>query len=76
MIVIPPTDSSLKYFTTLAKDSWTNYTLRDLDIQDSLEKEGKTLIISCDLIEDKEVIQIKLHYRFLKGELYCFVEEA
>jgi hypothetical protein len=76
MIIIPPTDSSLKYFTTLAKNTWTNYTLRDSEVLDGLEKEGKTLVISCDLTEEKETIPIKLHYRFLKGELYCFVEEA
>jgi hypothetical protein len=76
MIVIPPTDTSLKYFTTLAKDSWTNYTLRDPEVLEGLEKEGKTLIICCDLNEETEIIQIKLHYRFLKGVLYCFVEEA
>lgn len=76
MIVIPPTDGSLKYFTSLAKDSWTNYTLRDLDVLDGLEKEGKTLVLSCDLREGDEIIPVRLHYRFLKGELYCFIEEA
>ncbi len=76
MIVIPPTDSSLKYFTTIAKESWTNYTLRDPDVLDGLEKEGKTLVISCDIKEGEELIPVKLHYRFLKSELYCFVEES
>ena len=76
MIIIPPTDSSLKYFTTLAKDTWTNYTLRDPVVIDGLEKEGKTLVLSCDLTEGDEIIPVRLHYRFLKGELYCFVEEA
>lgn len=75
MIIIPPTDSSLNYFTTLAKDTWTNYTLRDSEILDGLEKEGKTLVVSCHLKEGEEVIPVKLHYRFLKGGLYCFVEE-
>jgi hypothetical protein len=76
MIIIPPTYTSLHYFTSLAKDTWTNYTLRDPEILDGLEKEGKTLVVSCDLTEEKEVIPIRLHYRFLKGELYCFVEES
>jgi hypothetical protein len=76
MIIIPPTDSSLKYFTTLAKDMWTNYTLRDPEVIDGLEKEGKTLVLSCDLNEAQQVIPVKLHYRFLKGELFCFVEES
>lgn len=76
MIVISPTDTSLKYFTGLAKDVWTNYTLRDSEVQDGLEKEGKTLVLCCDVNEEDEIIPVKLHYRFLKGELYCFVEEA
>jgi hypothetical protein len=76
MIIIPPTDTSLKYFTSLAKDTWTNYTLRDPEILDGLEKEGKTLVVSCDLTEMEEIIPIRLHYRFLKGQLYCFVEES
>jgi hypothetical protein len=75
MIVIPPTDSSLKYFTGLAKDAWTNYTIRDPDVEDGIHKEGKTLVISCNLNEGGENIPVRLHYRYLKNELYCFVEE-
>jgi hypothetical protein len=76
MIVIPPTDSSLKYFTGLAKDSWTNYTLRDTEVLDALEKEGKTLVLYCDIKEGEDSIAIKFHYRFFKGDLYCFIEEV
>jgi hypothetical protein len=76
MIILAPTDSSEKYFTGMAKDAWTNYTYRDPDVEDSLIKGGKTLVISCNLNEDEEVISVKLHYRFLRGELYCFVEEV
>jgi len=76
MIVISPTNDSLKYFTTLAKDTWTNYTLRDPEVLDGLEKQGKTLVLSCDLTEGEDVIPIKFHYRLLKGDLYCFVEEV
>lgn len=76
MIILAPTDSSEKYFIGLAKDAWTNYTLRDPDVEDSLIKAGKTLVISCELHEDEEDIPVKLHYRFLRGELYCFVEEV
>jgi hypothetical protein len=76
MIILAPTDSSEKYFIGMAKDAWTNYTYRDPDVEDSLIKGGKTLVISCDLHEGDEKIPVKLHYRFLRGELYCFVEEV
>ena len=76
MIVLAPTDSSEKYFTSLAKDAWTNYTLRDPEVEDAVTKTGKTLIISCEIDEDGEKVPVKLHYRYLKGELCCFVEEC
>ena len=76
MIVISPTTESLKYFTGLVKDAWTNYMLRDSEVLDSLEKEEKTLVISCNLTEGEVIIPVKFHYRFLKGDLYCFVEEV
>lgn len=76
MIILAPTDASERYFTGLVKDAWTNYTYRDPDVEDGLIKAGKTLVISCDLHEGDEDIPVRLHYRFLKGELYCFVEEV
>jgi hypothetical protein len=75
MIILAPTDSSEKYFTSLAKDAWTNYTLRDPEVEDGVTKTGKTLIISCEIDEDEKKVPVKLHYRFLRGTLYCFVEE-
>ena len=75
MIVISPTAESDKYFTSLAKDTWTNYTLRDPGVEDSVERDSKTLVISCDLDIEGETLSVKLHYRHLRGYLYCFVEE-
>jgi len=75
MIVLAPTDSSEKYFTGLAKDAWTNYILRDTEVEDAITKNGKTLTISCEIDEGEEKVPVKLHYRFLRGTLYCFVEE-
>jgi hypothetical protein len=75
MIVLAPTDSSEKYFTSLAKDAWTNYILRDTEVEDAVIKVGKTLIISCEIDEDGKKVPVKFHYRFLRGTLYCFVEE-
>ena len=74
MIVISPTAESEKYFTELAKDTWTNCILRDSEVEDSVEN-GRTLVISCELDMEKEKVSIKLHYRYLRGYLYCFVEE-
>lgn len=76
MIILAPTDYSEQYFTGLVKDAWTNYIYRDPDVEDSLIKAGKTLVISCDLHEEEKNVPVKLHYRFLRGELYCFVEEV
>lgn len=76
MIILAPTDNSESYFTGLVKDAWTNYTYRDPDVEDGLIKSGKTLVISCNLEEGEETIPVKLHYRFLRGELYCFIEEV
>jgi hypothetical protein len=76
MIILAPTDNSEKYFTGIVKDTWTNYTYRDPDVEDAVIKAGKTLVISCDLDEGRETISVKLHYRYLRGELYCFVEET
>lgn len=75
MIVISPTAESEKYFIGLAKDTWTNYTLRDPDVEDSVERDAKTLVITCDLDIEGEKLSVKLHYRHLRGYLYCFVEE-
>jgi len=75
MIVLAPTDSSEKYFTGLAKDAWTNYILRDTEVEDAITKNGKTLTISCEIDEGEEKVPVKLHYRFLRGTLYCFGEE-
>ena len=76
MIIIAPTDNSEKYFAELAKNAWTNYNLRDPDVEDGLIKAGKTLLISCELNEGDEIVPIKLHYRYLKETIYCFVEEV
>ena len=75
MILLAPTDNSEKYFRELAKDAWTNYTLRDQEVENSLIYQGKTLVISCEIDEGDTKIPVKLHYRYLRGELYCFVEE-
>jgi hypothetical protein len=76
MIILAPTENSESYFLGLAKDAWTNYTYRDPDAEDGLIKDRKTLVISCEIDEGSEKIPVKLHYRYLRGEIYCFVEEC
>jgi hypothetical protein len=47
---------------------------RFFEIEDNVEN-GRTLVISCELDMEKEKVSVKLHYRYLRGYLYCFVEE-
>jgi hypothetical protein len=76
MIVIPPSSDHLSYFTGLAANVWEN-SLRDkATMCDELRLENKTLIISCDINNDTHgIIEVKLHYRYVKKQLYCFIEE-
>jgi hypothetical protein len=69
MIVIPPAVELEDYFTRLAKATWTKYTFNDPYGEDELKKKHKTLVMSCNL-------DMKLHYRFIREVLYCFIEEV
>jgi len=75
MIILAPTDETEKYFTSIAKDVWTNYNIRDPDVEYGMKKEFKTLSVSCDLDLGENTVAVKFHYRFLRNTLYCFVEE-
>ena len=75
MIVIPPTVQSEKYFTNMANRIWKKYITSDSEAVDGMKGEHKTLVISCDLDLEEGKSTVKLHYRFIKEELYCFVEE-
>ena len=76
MIVIPPSADSEKFFTNFAKATWSKQTLQDLEIEDEMKKQLKTLVISCNMEIERKMVAVKLHYRFLRDSLYCFVEEA
>ncbi len=43
---------------------------------DELRSENKTLVISCDLHDANDGLTVKLHFRYVNKQLYCFVEEA
>ena len=75
MIVIPPAVEFEKYFTNLAKKTWTQYIDREPDTEIGMRKEYKTLTIVCEMTMDDSLLKVKLHYRFLRDTLYCFVEE-
>jgi flagellar biosynthesis regulator FlaF len=76
MIVIPPSADSEKYFIEFAKRVWSKQTFQNMETEDQMKKELKTLVISCDLEMEGKTVRIKLHYRFLRDSLYCFVEES
>ena len=75
MIVIPPTAKFEDYFTNMANRIWKKYITNEPDAVDGMKGEHKTLVISCDLNLEDGKSSVKLHFRFLREELYCFVEE-
>ena len=76
MIVIPPAVELEDYFIKLAKATWTKYMYSDPDSEDELKKNHKTLVMSCELDIAEEKVSVKLHYRFIRDNLYCFIEEV
>ena len=76
MIVIPPAVELEEYFLKLAKATWTKYMYSDPDGEDELKKKHKTLVMSCDLDMVDEKVVVKLHYRFVRDVLYCFIEDV
>lgn len=76
MIVIPPTVEFEEYFTKFAKQAWTKYMLKEPDTEDEMKKYHKTLCVSCDMELQSQTVSVKLHYRFIRSTLYCFVEET
>ena len=76
MIVIPPSTLQETYFKSLAEASWTNANSNQKESCDALKSENRTLVITCKVdTEDNLESQFNLHYRYFKGELYCFIEE-
>jgi hypothetical protein len=76
MIVIPPTDESKKYFTDFSNRAWASYIKREPSTELEMKRDHKTLAISCDITMDNDIVKVKLHYRYLKDKMYCFVEEV
>jgi hypothetical protein len=76
MIVIPPIVELEDYFIKIAKANWTKYTYNNPNSDDEIKKNHNTLVICCDLDMAEEKVSIKLHYRFIRDILYCFVEEV
>ena len=75
MIIIPPTVEFEEYFSNFAKQTWTKYMLKEPSVEDEIKRDHKTLCISCDMELQDEIVSVKLHYRFIRSTLYCFVEE-
>ena len=76
MIVIPPTLQFEEYFTNTANRIWDDYVRREAQGSELMKEEHRTLVISCDVAMENETLPVKLHYRFVKDILYCFVEEV
>ena len=77
MIVIPPSSIHLKYFTGLAEDVWKNSLIEKGTTCDELILEDKTLIVNCNIENgDSSILGVKLHFRYFKCKLYCFIEEV
>ena len=77
MIVIPPSSIHLKYFTGLAEDVWKNSLIEKGNVCYELTSEDKTLVVNCNIENgDSSILAVKLHFRYFKSELYCFIEES
>ena len=77
MIVIPPSSAQEKYFTELAEASWKISIETQEEMCLKLKSENNTLVVTCNIgIEGNMESPFNLHYRYFKGELYCFIEEG
>lgn len=75
MIVIPPCKDHDEYFRELAESTWA--LLLKKHNCEPLKAESKTLVVTaCGQDEDGTRPTFKLHYRYSKEKLYCFVEET
>ena len=75
MIVIPPTAQFEEYFIAFAKKTWTQYMDREPSSENDMQTKHKTLVVTCSMVVNEEQLSLKLHYRFIRSDLYCFVEE-
>ena len=77
MIVIPPATVQEGLFKAIAEKTWAKSLLTQSDYCDALKSENRTLIAELTVTyEDGESHYCIFHYRFFKGELYCFIEES
>jgi hypothetical protein len=75
MFVIPPTNENNEYFEDIARTTWTTAERTQSNACEELQKGNRTLVISCKLDDTPDGLKIILHYRYYKGDLYCFIEE-
>jgi hypothetical protein len=79
MIVIPPSDESNEYFIRFANLVWNEYILKRSDIENEIKYNSHTFIITYNINiddEDTKPVLVNFHYRFVKGDIYCFIEEC
>ena len=77
MIVIPPSTKQEEFFRDLAENTW-KISIRDQsEMCKQLISEHRTLVVYCDVELEPDIIEVvRLHYRYFKKTLYCFVEET
>jgi hypothetical protein len=77
MIVIPPATVQEGLFKAVAEKTWKQSLTTQPDFCDALKSENRTLIAELLVTyEDGEHHSCIFHYRFFKGDLYCFIEES
>jgi len=77
MIIIPPSPTHGEYFRELAESTWNLSIKKEPVICETLKNDAKTLVITASgQEEDGTIMLFKLHYRYYKEKLYCFVEES
>jgi hypothetical protein len=77
MIVIPPATVQEGLFRAIAEKTWKQSLSTQSEYCDALKSESRTLLAELTVTyEDGESHYCIFHYRFFKGELYCFIEES
>jgi|LauGreDrversion4_2_1035121.scaffolds.fasta_scaffold539538_3 hypothetical protein len=77
MIVLPPASAQEHMFFHLAKTTWESILKKSLQSNELLQKETQTLVAEVNVMyENNEYHICKFHYRYSKGNLYCFIEET
>ena len=77
MIVIPPATQQEGLFRGIAEKMWEKSLIIQSNYCAALKSENKTLIAEVIVTYENGLkTSCIFHYRFFKGDLYCFIEET